>query len=126
MAVDPARMKASARQSFLFVPPSHPRMLKPLEDQKLNEATSGTESLRVKETALIKKPERRFPLCFGAILSLRDRPPQGAACLVLRSEQGVPLDGGPLVLPCRTGPVQSAPASVLLNTWKDVFPSLCL
>lgn len=46
VALDPARTKASAGQSFLFSPPPLriPRTLKPLEDQKLNDAAPGTES----------------------------------------------------------------------------------
>lgn len=127
MALDPARIKASAGQSFLFSPPLHiPRMLKPLEDQKLNDAAPGTEITEGEgNNSDLKDRKAVSPVLLCHLDNQRQLSARRCLPCVAKSARRAREGGHVVLLTHKTCPVQSAPASVLLNIWKDFLPSLC-
>ncbi|KAG3288601.1 RHO family interacting cell polarization regulator 2, transcript variant X2 [Ictidomys tridecemlineatus] len=66
------------------------KVSKHLEDQKLNEAASWTETPEGQWSHCDLKQRQTLPLCCWATLSARDRALQGPSCLVLGTHPAVP------------------------------------
>ncbi|XP_019280837.2 rho family-interacting cell polarization regulator 2 isoform X9 [Panthera pardus] len=98
----------------------------PLEDQKLNDAAPGTEITEGEgNNSDLKDRKAVSPVLLCHLDNQRQLSARRCLPCVAKSARRAREGGHVVLLTHKTCPVQSAPASVLLNIWKDFFPSLC-
>ncbi|XP_042841531.1 rho family-interacting cell polarization regulator 2 isoform X7 [Panthera tigris] len=98
----------------------------PLEDQKLNDAAPGTEITEGEgNNSDLKDRKAVSPVLLCHLDNQRQLSARRCLPCVAKSARRAREGGHVVLLTHKTCPVQSTPASVLLNIWKDFFPSLC-